>query len=130
MQIDPKFEGKAWNCGQDGFVDWIAPSRVTDQNECSQWCNGYTFTNAGAPGTLVFELPTGPAKTDWHAWFVVAQSTDMQVRAPDGAPIRMRSTVSTPEGCIRSSVPGSCIRLAWVGSEWVVTSAIGTWGVV
>lgn len=88
--------------------------------------SGKVFTNEGATGKIVFNLPTAVA--NYNYTFVVEDADGIDVVASAGDTIQFASTVTAAAGTITSTTIGSSITLVAINAtEWVATSLVGTW---
>lgn len=88
----------------------------------------FVFTNEGAGGLIVFNLPAAVAAGTFTYTFYVQNVNGIQVTAAAGDTIRTAGVVSAAGGTTTSIVVGSCIKLQCINAtEWITVSLIGTW---
>ena len=84
----------------------------------------FTFTNTGATGETVFNLPAGMDGMKLNVIVTAAQY--MKFVANGTEVFRYRSSTSAAGGYIRSNVVGTCFSIEWDGTQWLITNLIGT----
>jgi len=86
------------------------------------------ITNEGASGELVIQLPTAAARLEYL--FFVSAAQNLKIQAASGDTIQVLTLTSPAAGYIEAAVSGSSITLVAINAtEWVATSALGTWTV-
>lgn len=84
------------------------------------------FTNEGATGVVIFELP--PASAGLTYTFVSQNSNNITIQAAIGNTLQIGLNVSAPGGLISTTDVGSSIELVAINStEWISISTEGTW---
>lgn len=110
--------------GGIGPVSAQASSPVTVNSSDS----GKVYTNEGATGEIVFNLPTAAANLFYT--FVVQDSDGVEVVANTGDTIRLAGSVSASAGKIESATIGSSVTIIAINAtEWVAMALMGSWTV-
>lgn len=88
----------------------------------------FVFTNEGAGGLIVFNLPAAVSTGTFTYTFAVQNVNGIQVTAAAGDTIRIAGVVSAAGGTTTSVVIGSVIKLQCINAtEWFTVSVVGTW---
>jgi hypothetical protein len=86
------------------------------------------FTNEGASGQIIFNLPAAFAGAEFT--FYVQAAYNLRFVADTGDTIRLGSTVSKAAGYVESAVVGDCVRIKAINvTEWVAETWVGAWTV-
>ncbi len=83
------------------------------------------FTNTGASGETIFQLPAGA--DGYKSRGIVTAAQYMQFLCNGSEKIRYLGTQTAAGGYVRSNVIGNMIEVEWSGTEWVVTGLGGPW---
>ncbi len=83
------------------------------------------FTNTGASGQTIFQLPAGADGYKFRGIVTTAQY--MQFLCNGSEKIRYLETQTAAGGYVRSNVIGNVIEGEWSGTEWVITGIGGAW---
>jgi hypothetical protein len=96
----------------------VAVSANDDKNK--------VFTNEGATGAVIFNLPTAVAGLTFT--FVVQDAVGIVITAAAGDTIRIDTLVTAAGGSVTSTAIGSSVTLVAINAtEWVAIAALGTW---
>ena len=83
------------------------------------------FTNTGATGQIINQLPAGADGYTFKGIVTAAQY--MQFLCNGTEKIRFQGTQTAAGGYVRSNVVGNVIEAEWSGTEWVITGMGGAW---
>ena len=83
------------------------------------------FTNTGATGQTIIQLPAGADGYKFRG--VVTAAQYLQIKANGTETIRFLGTQTAAGGYIRSNVIGNIVDGVWTGTEWVITGIGGAW---
>ncbi len=87
------------------------------------------ISNEGAGSLATFNLPSADASLFFS--FIVEDSDGIKIVANSGDTINIGGSVSAAAGYAQSTLVGSTLTLIAVNAtEWIATSALGTWSVV
>jgi hypothetical protein len=98
-----------------------SPYTVTNKNLTGL----VVFTNTGATGETIFNLPAGADGYKVRADVTAAQYLRLDANGTET--IRYLATQTAVGGYIRSNVVGNVVELDWSGTEWVVVNMGGAW---
>lgn len=84
-----------------------------------------TFTNTGASGQIIFNLPAGADGEHFSA--VVTAAQYLQLKANGTEVLSYLGTDTAAGGYIRANVIGYAVAGEWNGTKWVITNMAGTW---
>ena len=104
----------------------VAASYAVNESESNR-----TFTNEGATGAVIFNLPNGyTSNIGFHCFFAVTVGLSVTIRASDNSTIRIGTQI-TPngqQGSITTATAGNTIHLVCTQlNKWVALSNEGTW---
>jgi hypothetical protein len=119
------FDGTNWVADAGGAVSVTADASGATLAATD---SGKTFTNEGASGLAVFNLPTAAASLIYS--FIVENANGIKAVANTGDTIRIATAVSASAGNAQSTTIGSTLTLVSINAtEWMATSTLGTWSV-
>jgi hypothetical protein len=84
-----------------------------------------TFTNTGATGETVFNLPVGADGYKFSAEVTAAQYLKLVANGTEK--IRFLGTQSGVGGYVKCNIIGNVISGEWSGTEWIITGIGGPW---
>ena len=82
------------------------------------------FNNTGATGQVKFTLPAGAANN--RVSFRVTAAQYLKVQANGTEVFRFGSSVGSAGGYIRDNAIATCFTIEWSGTQWLITSIVGT----
>jgi hypothetical protein len=103
---------------------------LTTSTNLSGILTRHAYNNLGATARVDITLPTANVNRDLIYTFVCADTDGIRIIANAGDTINIAGTVSAVAGRIDSTQIGASVTLICIDStQWIATSALGTWTV-
>jgi hypothetical protein len=83
------------------------------------------FTNVGATGEVILNLPAGADGQGFKA--IVMSEKYMRFVANGSEIFRYKGGYTAVGGYVRSNVIGNTIEMVWAGTQWVIVGLTGPW---
>lgn len=121
-----RYDGATWREVSRMLATVTLVTALTGNTAIAAASSREAFTNEGAVALRTHTLPAAVAGLGYT--FIIQDSDGMAIQAAAGDTIRFAAEVSSAAGTATATIVGSVITILCINAtEWIVTSAVGSW---